>query len=117
MAAKTSMPEMKEAVFEPTVSNTSPPPAKTPSGMAWIPGGEFSMGAPDPPGMDEVGMKATLDSRPVHRVYVDGFFMGKIDEIRRGRIPPTIPRSRDTRTRRIAAGLISARTSTAHATW
>lgn len=31
------------------------------------------MGAQDPPDMDEVGMKATIDSRPIHRVYVDGF--------------------------------------------
>jgi formylglycine-generating enzyme required for sulfatase activity len=47
--------------------------------MAWIPGGEFSMGANDPPDMDEVGMKATRDARPIHRVYVDGFFMDKTD--------------------------------------
>ncbi|HWO35085.1 MAG TPA: formylglycine-generating enzyme family protein, partial [Candidatus Acidoferrum sp.] len=45
----------------------------------WIPGGEFSMGAPDPPDMDMVGMRATTDSRPIHRVYVDGFFMDKTD--------------------------------------
>lgn len=37
------------------------------------------MGAADPPGMDDVGMKATSDSRPVHRVYVDGFYMDKTD--------------------------------------
>ena len=37
------------------------------------------MGAQDPPQMDDVGMKATLDSRPIHRVYVDGFFMDKTD--------------------------------------
>jgi formylglycine-generating enzyme required for sulfatase activity len=43
--------------------------------MVWIPGGEFSMGANDPPGMDDVGMKATEDARPIHRVHVDGFFM------------------------------------------
>jgi formylglycine-generating enzyme required for sulfatase activity len=43
--------------------------------MVWIPGGEFSMGAQDPPGMDRVGMQATEDSRPIHRVYVDGFWM------------------------------------------
>jgi formylglycine-generating enzyme required for sulfatase activity len=43
--------------------------------MVWIPGGEFSMGAADPPGMDSVGMNATTDSRPIHRVYVDGFWM------------------------------------------
>ncbi len=47
--------------------------------MAWIPGGEFSMGANDPPDMDEVGMKATKDARPIHRVYVDSFFMDKTD--------------------------------------
>jgi len=47
--------------------------------MVWIPGGEFSMGAQSPPDMDDVGMKATLDSRPIHRVYVDGFFMDKTD--------------------------------------
>ena len=45
----------------------------------WIPGGEFSMGAADPPDMDMVGMRATTDSRPIHRVYVDGFFMDKTD--------------------------------------
>jgi formylglycine-generating enzyme required for sulfatase activity len=39
----------------------------------------FSMGAENPPDMDEVGMKATADSRPVHRVYVDGFFMDRTD--------------------------------------
>ena len=75
----TSEPEMNAVVFEPTVPNKTPQPTKTPPGMVWIPGGEFSMGAQDPPGMDEVGMKATLDSRPVHRVYVDGFFMDKTD--------------------------------------
>lgn len=37
------------------------------------------MGANDPPDMNEVGMKATQDARPVHRVYVDGFFMDKTD--------------------------------------
>jgi formylglycine-generating enzyme required for sulfatase activity len=33
------------------------------------------MGAGDPPDMDDVGMKATTDSRPIHRTYVDGFWM------------------------------------------
>jgi len=47
--------------------------------MVWIPGGEFSMGAQDPPAMDQVGMQATGDSRPVHRVYVDAFWMDKTD--------------------------------------
>ena len=72
-------PAKPNAAFEPTVPNHQPPPAKVPSGMVWIPGGEFSMGAQDPPGMDMVGMQATTDSRPIHRVYVDGFFMDKTD--------------------------------------
>jgi formylglycine-generating enzyme required for sulfatase activity len=67
------------AAFGPTVPNTQPPPAHAPKAMVWIPGGEFSMGAQDPPEMDVVGMKATTDSRPIHRVYVDGFFMDKTD--------------------------------------
>jgi formylglycine-generating enzyme required for sulfatase activity len=70
---------LHKVMFEPTVPNAAPVPEKPPAGMAWIPGGEFSMGAQDPPGMDDVGMKATFDSRPVHRVYVDGFFMDKTD--------------------------------------
>lgn len=78
--AKAPTPEMKhEVTFAPTIPNTAAPAVKTPAGMVWIPGGEFSMGAQDPPGMDDVGMKATTDSRPVHRVYVDGFFMDKTD--------------------------------------
>jgi sulfatase modifying factor 1 len=72
--------ERVEAVnFEPTVPNTASASQKPPAGMTWIPGGEFSMGAQDSPDHDDVGMKATLDSRPVHRVYVDGFFMDKTD--------------------------------------
>ena len=67
-----------DALFKPTIINHTPAPGKAP-GMVWIPGGEFSMGANDPPDMDQVGMKATKDARPVHRVYVDGFFMDKTD--------------------------------------
>ena len=47
--------------------------------MVWIPGGEFSMGAADSPSEGEVGMQAARDSRPIHRVYVDGFFMDQTD--------------------------------------
>lgn len=65
---------------EPTVANTAQAPGKTPDGMVWIPGGEFSMGAQDPPDRDDdVGMQATKDSRPIHRVYVDGFWMDKTE--------------------------------------
>jgi sulfatase modifying factor 1 len=65
--------------FGPTVPNTRPLPSAAPSEMVWIPGGEFSMGARDFPDMNMVGMQATKDSRPIHRVYVDGFFMDKTD--------------------------------------
>ncbi len=67
---------LASAQFLPTTENKNPPPGLAPDGMVWIPGGEFSMGAQDPPDMhDAVGMQATTDSRPVHRVYVDGFWI------------------------------------------
>jgi sulfatase modifying factor 1 len=68
-------------LFAPTVPNKTLSPGKPQQGMAWIPGGEFSMGAQDPPDMehDHIAMKATEDSRPVHRVYVDGFWMDETD--------------------------------------
>ena len=69
------------STFLPTVANTAAPDGPAPDGMVWIPGGEFSMGAADPTGTDEndVGMRATNDSRPIHRVYVDGFWMDKTE--------------------------------------
>ena len=68
------------ARFLPTVENKNPPPGPVPDGMVWIPGGEFSMGAQDPPDInDEVGMQATTDSRPVHRVFVEGFWMDQTE--------------------------------------
>jgi formylglycine-generating enzyme len=68
-----------EPSFAPTVENKASAPEKAPEGMVWIRGGEFSMGAQDAMDMNEVGMRATRDSRPIHRVYVDGFFMDKTD--------------------------------------
>ena len=70
---------MAAGSFGPTIPNTKPSPAQPPKGMVWIPGGEFSMGAKDIPGMNMVGMEATKDSQPIHRVYVDGFYMDKTD--------------------------------------
>ena len=65
--------------FGPTIENHLPPPVPAPEGMVWIPGGEFSMGAAVPSDGNEVGMQAALDSRPIHRVDVDGFWMDKTD--------------------------------------
>jgi len=70
---------LQSSLFAPTKVNAIDAPAIIPDGMAWIPGGEFSMGANDPPDMNEVGMNATEDARPIHRVYVDAFFMDKTD--------------------------------------
>ncbi len=63
--------------FAATIPETASPPGPAPEGMAWIPGGEFSMGAADPLARDAnaVGMQATEDSRPIHRVRVHGFWM------------------------------------------
>jgi len=43
--------------------------------MVYIPGGEFSMGTLDPTEMVCGGDEPMDDARPLHRVYVDGFFM------------------------------------------
>jgi sulfatase modifying factor 1 len=47
------------------------------------PGGEFSMGAQDTPDRNDVAMQDTTDSRPIHRVYVDGFWIDTPSEVRR----------------------------------
>src|SRR5215471_16666881 len=63
------------AAFAATIPNTTLPTGPAPAGMVWIPGGEFSMGSPvesdslcSMPGMSR-------DASPIHRVYVDGFWM------------------------------------------
>ena len=67
-------------VFGPTVASKAGPPGPAPEGMVWIPGGEFSMGAQDPTDKsDRVGMQATEDSRPIHRVYVTGFWIDRTE--------------------------------------
>lgn len=61
--------------FKPSFINSQKPGGDAPDGMVWIPGGEFSMGSIDPVGMDSGGNVSMNDSRPIHRVYVDGFYM------------------------------------------
>jgi formylglycine-generating enzyme required for sulfatase activity len=77
--ARSEQPSASTTVsaFQPTVENPKGPGGEQPPGMVWIRGGEFSMGAAETPGMNMVGMQATTDSRPIHRVYVDGFWMDK----------------------------------------
>jgi formylglycine-generating enzyme required for sulfatase activity len=67
--------------FKTTIANDAAAPGPAPDGMVWIPGGEFSMGAANPLGKDAnvVGMQATGDSRPIHRVRVDGFWMDRTE--------------------------------------
>src|SRR5262249_12043278 len=52
----------------PIAINSAKPPGPAPDGMVWIPGGVFWMGSPDFP-----------DAQPVHKVYVDGFWMDKTE--------------------------------------
>jgi sulfatase modifying factor 1 len=62
--------------FAPTVTNSLNPPGPAPEGMVWIPGGEFSMGATGTVGDVVMCSPATVgDTQPVHRVFVDGFWM------------------------------------------
>jgi len=65
--------------FEPTKPNSGKPPGPAPEGMVWIPGGEFSMGSDDPTVSLCGGNDAMPDARPIHRVYVDGFWMDKTE--------------------------------------
>src|SRR5947208_16133407 len=61
--------------FQPTHANKNPPPSKAPEGMVWIPVGQFSMGAAVGGEGSHAMPMASNDSQPVHRVYVDGFWM------------------------------------------
>lgn len=48
--------------------NPAAAPGPAPEGMVWIPGGTYWMGSEEFP-----------DARPVHKVYVDGFWMDKTE--------------------------------------
>ncbi|MDR3611918.1 MAG: formylglycine-generating enzyme family protein [Candidatus Obscuribacterales bacterium] len=74
------------APFAPTVANTCKAPVHTPKGMVWIEGGEFSMGSADPTKSSDNaserscgGHEPMQDARPIHRVYVDGFWMDRTE--------------------------------------
>lgn len=55
-----------EEQLGPIQINAAKPPGPAPEGMVWVPGGTFWMGS------DEFA-----DAKPVHKVYVDGFWMDK----------------------------------------
>lgn len=78
-AAQPTIAASSSSGFAPTIPNAGPAPIPAPTGMVWIPGGEFSMGALDPPATNEAAMHGAADARPIHRVYVDGFWMDKTD--------------------------------------
>lgn len=75
-----ALPESSgSSAFKPTVENKNSPKGKAPQGMVWIPGGEFSMGSSI---QDEslCSIKGvTKDASPIHRVYVDGFYMDQTE--------------------------------------
>jgi formylglycine-generating enzyme required for sulfatase activity len=70
---------VQNSAFQQTVPNSASVSSSPPTGMVWIPGGEFSMGAEDPRGMNHGGPDPMNDARPVHRVYVDGFWMDQTE--------------------------------------
>ena len=74
-------PDQDVSTFGPTIPDKTPPPANAPEGMVWIPGGEFSMGCklPSTGVCSAATMTAVNDAQPIHRVYVDGFWMDKTD--------------------------------------
>lgn len=61
--------------YEPTIESHRQPAGNAPAGMVWIPGGEFSMGTDDPTREVCGGPDTMSDARPIHRTYVDAFWM------------------------------------------
>jgi formylglycine-generating enzyme required for sulfatase activity len=74
-----STPPSGPSGFQATVPQPGNTGAAPPPGMAWIPGGEFSMGCADPRGRPAGGPDPMRDARPVHRVHVDGFWMDRTE--------------------------------------
>ena len=74
-ASQTNSGATGSSPFATTVSNKIPAPKPKPEGMVWIPGGEFSMGS-DVAGESLCSLPGvTRDAVPIHRVYVDAFWM------------------------------------------
>lgn len=58
----------RDPLLPPKFNSSAPPEAPPESNLVWIPGGEFNMGDAD---IDH--------ALPVHRVYVDGFWMSRYE--------------------------------------
>jgi formylglycine-generating enzyme required for sulfatase activity len=67
--ATASVPDAAQAAWIPKI-NHSQPPGPAPTGMTWIPGGQFWMGTQE---------NQLPDAKPWHRVYVDGYWMDKTE--------------------------------------
>lgn len=65
--------------FDQTVPLADGPPGEPPEGMAWIPGGEFSMGCTDPRTVPYGGPDPMQDARPIHRVRLRGFWIDRTE--------------------------------------
>lgn len=69
----------EESAFKPTIENKNKPSGKVPKDMVWIPGGEFSMGS----NVEDESLCSlkgvTKDAAPIHRVYLDGYYMDKTE--------------------------------------
>src|SRR5260370_1027446 len=80
-AADSAAANANGSAFSPTVANLAKPPESAPEEMVWIPGGEFSIGCEVPSeGICTMAtMNAVNDAQPIHRVYVDGFWMDQTD--------------------------------------
>jgi formylglycine-generating enzyme len=77
--AATATSETTPVAFGPTRVGDGRAPALAPTGMVWIPGGEFSMGCEDPRKLPHGGHDSMNDARPIHRAYVDGFWMDQFE--------------------------------------
>ena len=79
VAPATSSESSQRPAFAPTIPASIQPPGPAPSGMVCIPGGEFSMGSDEACEASCRVPWVSRDARPIHRVYVDAFWMDAVE--------------------------------------
>ena len=79
LSVPAAVPEGVDRYFPTVIDSASVAPTPAPEGMAWIPGGEFSMGSSDPRRELCGGNEPMEDARPIHRVSVGGFWMDRTE--------------------------------------